>query len=127
MQKFIDLLTIWLKKNDLGTDSKIYLIEDWRKRGELYHNDAELVIVTESGLNMMLNYGGPDDLQSEFEDLLESFNYFYEMGHSWNLGLYKIDDEFKMPDKSLSYTEKLKNPLWLKKKNLYFEKSRIWM
>lgn len=123
MKKFLELLNIWLKKNSLDSDSKIYNQAQWRERGEEYHNDADYVIITEGGLFMILNFDDPYNLTHEFSDLLESFNYYYELGNSWNLGLYKIDEELKLQTKSLTYSEKLAHPLWQKKRKYILEKA----
>lgn len=123
MKQFIDLLTIWLKKNSLAGDSRIYTQKEWRKRREEYHNDADFIITTEGGLFMILNFDDPYNLTHEFSDLLESFNYYYELGHSWNLGLYKIDEDHQLQTKALTYTEKLAHPLWQKKRKYILEQA----
>ncbi len=123
MKQFIELLTIWLKKNSLAGDSRIYTQQEWHERREEYHNEADYVITTEGGLFMILNFDDPYNLTHEFTDLLESFNYYYELGHSWNLGLYKIDEDDRLPTKPLTYAEKLKQPRWQKKRKYILEKA----
>lgn len=123
MKQFLELLTVWMKKNHLATDSRIYTQQQWRERKEEYHNDADFVIVTEGGLFRILNFDDPYDLTHEFSDLLESFNYYYELGHAWNLGLYKIDEELQNEKKYLTYAEKLTHPLWQKKRKCILERA----
>lgn len=54
-----------------------------------YGNDSLLVLVFDSStLHTMLNYGGDT---MEFDDLVESFGFWYELGHSWNMGFYPIE------------------------------------
>lgn len=123
MKQFLELLTVWMKKNHLATDSRIYTQQQWRERKEEYHNDADYVIVTEGGLFMILNYDDPYNLTEEFSDLLESFNYYYELGHSWNLDLYKIDEELQNEKRYLTYAEKLAHPLWQKKRKYILDRA----
>jgi hypothetical protein len=113
------MLKIWLKKNELDGDTKFYEIDEWKSRGEPYLNDAEFVIVTEGGLNFMLNYGDPH----EFEDLVESFGYFYELGHSWNLGFYP-NEIFTENKQQLSYSNKLKDFRWQKKRKYILKRAK---
>ncbi|MBY0480833.1 MAG: hypothetical protein K2Q21_05710 [Chitinophagaceae bacterium] len=123
MGKFLEVLQMWLKKNSLDSDSHIYTQEEWRKREEPYHNDADYIITTEGGLFQILNFGDPADYGIQFSDLLESFNYFYELGHSWNLGLYKIEEVAPFSPSNISYSEKLKNPLWQKKRQYVLKRA----
>jgi hypothetical protein len=120
LDKMVKMLKLWLMKNELDGDTKFYTIEEWGLRSEPYHNDAEFVIVTEGGLNFMLNYGDSE----EFYDLIESFGYFCELGHSWNLGFYKDDSiDNEKVEVNQRYTEKLKDIRWLKKRNIVLERA----
>lgn len=69
LDKLKKMLMFWLKKNGLDTDTHFYTAVEWKEQGEEYHNDAELVITTEGGLNFILNWGD----SSEFRDLVDSF------------------------------------------------------
>lgn len=113
LEKLITMVKLWLKKNELDGDTSFYTIEEWKARGEDYLNDSEYVIVTEGGLNFILNYGDPE----EFYDLVESFGYYYEQGHSWNLGFYKDIWNDKSSVSHKSYSEKLRDERWIKKRN----------
>jgi len=116
IDKLTKMLKLWLDKNGLDGDLSIYTPEKWRTRKEKYLNDAELVITTEGQLNSLINYNRDDELYEEFEELLESFNYYYEKGYSWCLGLYKIDETQRQNIKS-TYSEKLKDERWIKKRD----------
>ncbi len=111
LDKLQDAVSEWLIRNKLDTDTRFYSIEAWKKRGEEYLNDSELVLLFEGNLFTLLNYGGETQ---EFEDLVESFGYFYEQGHAWNMGFYRIDGyDFNIV--SASYREKLFDQRWKKK------------
>ncbi|MBI5913979.1 MAG: hypothetical protein HY842_01265 [Bacteroidetes bacterium] len=115
IEKLWKAIKLWLTKNGIETDTSFYTIEKWRSRNEEFHNESEFVITTEGGLNFILNYGEPD----EFDELVESFGYYYELGHSWNLGFYKIEESVLVDRKSESYGEKLKDSRWQnKRKNI---------
>ena len=101
----------WLIRNDLDCDSWFISIDDWRERKEDFLNDADLILVFEGGLHTMLNYGGDT---YEFDDYVESFGYFYEQGHSWNMGFYPIPKYDYSPING-TYSQKLRDPRWKKK------------
>lgn len=98
----------WLIRNDLDLDTSFYEMAAWLARGEDYLNDAELVLVFEGGLHTMLNFGGDTE---EFEDYIESFGYYFEQGHSWNMGFYPIPDYDFSPARG-TYSQKLQDPRW---------------
>ncbi|CAB3808004.1 hypothetical protein LMG28614_06715 [Paraburkholderia ultramafica] len=104
----------WLITEGLLGDAKFYTIDEWRGRGEGYLDDALLVLVIDgSSLHTMLNYGGDT---SEFDDLVESFGFWCELGHSWSLGFYPAEDyDFSPPQGS--YATKLRDPRWQCKAN----------
>ncbi|WP_343614419.1 hypothetical protein [Flavobacterium sp.] len=116
----IESIRLYLRKNDLDSDTTLYNIEDWKKREEKYLNDSEFVITSEGGLNFILNYGD----SYEFYDLIESFGYFMEMGHSWSYGFY-FDNELKeiQISKDATYSEKLKDKRWSNKRDVVREKA----
>ncbi len=107
----------WLIRNELDTDTSFYEITEWHERGEDFLNDAELVLVFEGGLHTMLNYGGDTD---EFEDYVESFGYYFEQGHTWNLGFFPIPD-YDFRQFYGSYGEKLQDQRWQAKSKLVKE------
>lgn len=112
-ENLIKAIKLWLEKNDLTTDTTFYSIEDWKEREEEYHNDSDFVITTEGGLFHILNFGSVNQ-QTEFEDLVYSFGFIYELGHSWNIGFYFENDEIS-PNKK-TYIEKLKDQKWIDKR-----------
>lgn len=109
----------WLIRNDLDMDTGFISIEEWRSRNEDYLNNAELVLVFEGDLYTMLNFGGDT---FEFEDFIESFGYYYELGHSWNMGFYPIPDYDYTP-LSGTYSQKLKDVRWKKKSRTVKERA----
>ncbi|MBN8693054.1 MAG: hypothetical protein J0L69_07635 [Bacteroidetes bacterium] len=111
------MLELWLDKNDLNGDLRIYTPKEWQARNEKYCKSAELVITTEGQLYSLITYNSDNELYEEFEELLESFNYYYEKGEHWYFGLYKIDETQRQNIKS-TYSEKLKDERWIKKRNL---------
>jgi hypothetical protein len=118
LQKLVKLLKLWLIKNEIDGDTHFYSIAEWRERGEDYLNESDLVITTEGGLNFKLNYGDTE----EFDDLVNSFGYYYEMGHSWNLGFYKLEDE-ETVSIAKTYSQKLRDPRWIKKRDTIKERA----
>ncbi|WP_424481743.1 hypothetical protein [Pseudomonas mandelii] len=69
-------------------------IAEWRARGEPYGTVSLLVLVLvlvlvfdSTTLHTMMNFGGDSQ---EFDDLVESFGFWYGLGHSWNMGFYPI-------------------------------------
>ena len=100
----------WLIRNDLDLDTNFYSIEDWRKREEDYHIDAELVLIYEGGLHDVLNYMGGSE---EFDDYIESFGYYYELGHTWNMGFYPIPG-YDFTSLKGGYRQRLQDPRWKK-------------
>jgi len=117
-KKLINAIQLWLKKNDLFTDTTFYSVDDWIKREEDYHNNSEFVIISEGGLWQILNYGSNDSIY-EFEDLVESMGYFYEIGNHWNFGFYKEEIDHKKTEGT--YSMKLRDPRWIKKSKLVKE------
>jgi 5-methylcytosine-specific restriction endonuclease McrA len=104
----------WLIRNELDMDTIFYDMDEWRQRKEDFLNDADLILVFEGGLYTLLNYNGDTE---EFDDYIESFGYYYEMGHSWNMGFYPIPDYDYSPVIG-SYSQKLRDPRWQKKSQL---------
>jgi hypothetical protein len=107
----------WLVRNGLATDTLFYEMSDWLNRKESYLNDAELVLVFEGTLHTILNFGGDTD---EFDDFIDSFGYYYELGESWNMGFYRIPD-FDFTPRIGNYSDKLRDPRWRAKSKLVKE------
>ena len=118
--KLIETLKLWLEKNDIMGETHFYTIEEWLEREEEYHNESEFVITTEGGLFYILNFG--DQKQHlEFEDIVLSFGFFYELGNAWNIGFY-YDENLEIIDDSKesikTYSDKLQDLRWQDKRNL---------
>lgn len=107
-------VTDWLRRNELDTDLSFWTHDEWAAQNEDYLNDAELVITTEGGLWFLLNYSFDDAKVDEFQDLLASFGYWFDMGHSWSLGLY-ADERYDTSPTPNTYREKLGDVRWSKK------------
>ncbi|MUK28461.1 hypothetical protein [Aliivibrio fischeri] len=124
MKKNIERLKIaleeWLIRNNLDLDTEFYELNEWKKRDEDWLNDADLILIFEGGLHTILNYGGDTN---EFDDYIASFGYFYEQGHSWNMGFYPIPGYNFEPTKG-SYSYKLRDIRWQNKSRLVKEKAR---
>ena len=109
----------WLIRNHLDADTQFYEMSEWRSRNEEYLNEADLVLVFEGGLYTQLNDGGDT---FEFDEYVESFGYFYELGHSWNMGFYPIEGyDFQLP--MGTYSQKLTDERWRKKAKLVKERA----
>ncbi len=121
-EQLIESIKLYLRKNTLDHETTFYSIEEWKEREEDYLNDSEFVITSEGGLFFILNFGD----SYEFYDLIESFGYFMEMGHSWSYGFY-FDEEFKVKrtSKNLTYSDKLMDSRWQNKRNSVKEKAEF--
>lgn len=118
-EKLRKMLKLWLRKNELDGDTAFHKIEDWIESGETYHIEADFVVTTEGGLYNMLNYGNPE----EFYDLVDSFGYICELGHSWNMGFY-YDEEIDITENTTStYSQKLRDARWQKKRNYILKRA----
>ncbi|MFP3863142.1 hypothetical protein SHV42_09325 [Pseudomonas capeferrum] len=106
----------WLVREGLLGDAFLISPEDWQKRGETWLNDALYVLVFDSSsIHHMLNFGCDT---TEFDDIFESFGFYYEMGHSWNLGIYPIEDYDFTPPPRTTYSQLLRDPRWKRKADL---------
>ena len=91
---------------------RIFFVDQWRTREEEYLTDSLLILVIDgSTLHTMLNFGGDHE---EFDDLVESFGFYYELGNHWNMGFYAMDGYDFSPSQG-SYSEKLRDPRWHEK------------
>jgi len=114
-------LTEWMIKEEILGDAFFIDIEDWRARRESYGTDSLLVLVFDgSSLHTMMNFGGDTE---EFDDLVESFGFWYELGHSWNMGFYPIEG-YDYARLSGSYAYKLRDPRWAKKAALVKKRAK---
>lgn len=105
----------WLIKDGLLGDGCFMSIEEWQSRGEGLLDDAQLILLIDGcSLHTTLNFGGD---ATEFDDLIESFGFWYELGHTWSIGFHPIDDYNFSPSKG-TYPEKLQDPRWQRKARL---------
>ncbi|WP_100221503.1 HNH endonuclease [Herbaspirillum rubrisubalbicans] len=108
-------LNEWLITEDLLGDATFYTDIEWRERGEQFHEESRLVLVIDgSALHTMLNYGGDT---SEFDDLIESFGFWYELGYSWSVG-FNVEEGYDYSPSQGSYSWKLQDPRWQRKAKL---------
>ena len=112
LERMKTVLTEWLIVEGLYGDACFYSIEDWTAREEKYGTDSLLILTIDgSALYTLLNYGGDTD---EFDDLVESFGFYYELGYSWSMGFYPIEG-YDYSRITATYPEKLQDPRWIKK------------
>jgi hypothetical protein len=57
-----------------------------------YANNDTVSMTFEGALYDILNNGASYRLQSEFEDIFERNNCYYELGNAWNLSVYFDND-----------------------------------
>ncbi len=99
----------WLTKEGWLGDAGFYTVEQWRAREEEWLTDSLLVLVFDgSTLHTMLNFGGD---HAEFDDLVESFGFYYELGNHWNMGFYPVDG-YDFAPQTGDYASKLRDPRW---------------
>lgn len=55
-----------------------------------YANDETITMTFEGYFYEIMNYGRMSYVLEEFNELVESFGYSYELGEAWNLALYAI-------------------------------------
>ncbi|HAX5242420.1 TPA: hypothetical protein JZG60_004707 [Escherichia coli] len=115
LERMKNAISEWAIKEGLWHDAQFYSNKEWNERGEKIHDDALLVLtIDSSGLYNLLN-GGCDT--EEFEDLVESFGFFYEMGYAWSIGFYPLED-YDYARLSGNYLQKLKDERWRQKTEL---------
>ena len=113
-------VTEWAIKDGLLNDAKFYSNKEWNARGEEVHEDALLVLtIDSSGLYQLLNLGCDTE---EFDDLVESFGFFYEMGYAWSLGFYPLEG-YDYSRLSGNYAQKLMDERWRQKSKLVKERA----
>lgn len=105
-------LTEWLIVEEMLGDAKFFTPLEWTSRGETYCCDASLILVIDgSSLHTILNFGGE---HTEFDELIESFGFYYELGESWYLGFYPIEG-YNFEPVTGPYSDKLVDDRWLRK------------
>lgn len=109
LERLQHALTEWCIKEGYLGDAKFITAETWAARGEIYLTECLLVMVIDSsGLHSLLNLGCDT---SEFDDLIESFGFWYSMGHSWSIGFEPIEG-YDFRRLTGSYSAKLRDPRW---------------
>lgn len=102
----------WLVKEEIIGDATFFSVREWTERGEPYLTDSLLILAFDSSsLYHMLNYGGDT---SEFDDLIESFGFWYELGNAWNLGFYPVE-RYDFTPTFGTYSQKLTDQRWQQK------------
>ncbi|ANJ99429.1 hypothetical protein [Serratia plymuthica] len=105
-------ITEWAIKEGMFDDAIFLTQKEWNDRGEELHNDALMVLVIDSsGLFSLLNHGCDT---TEFEDLVESFGFWYEQGYHWSVGFYPTEN-YDYSRLTGTYTSKLRDPRWRRK------------
>jgi hypothetical protein len=108
----------WLVHHELDGDTSFFTPEEWCARGEEYGTDSKLILAFEGGLFSVMNgYLDTRDLYDEFDRLVEGFGYFFELGNAWNMGFYPRGDDLTETADFRRYTEKLRDPRWIKKRD----------
>ena len=79
----------WLEYRDLRPEKCLFHTDDeWSNgRGETMASGAKLhANIEECRLSSMTSYGwDSDELEEEFDALLEKHGYYYEIGYSWSI------------------------------------------
>lgn len=115
LERMKHALTEWAIKEGMFGDARFYTQMEWHERKEDVHDDALMVMVIDgSGLWSLLNTGCNT---TEFEDLIESFGFWYELGYSWNIGFYPTDN-YDYRRLNGTYASKLCDPRWKRKASL---------
>lgn len=88
-------------KFDEDPDKDEYVVV-WNKTEDVYPNQYFgyvnpkhiLSMSFEGGLYKILNYGSK--LEDKFHDIFRKYGLYFELGHSWNLTAYPINDDIKV-------------------------------
>lgn len=107
-----EAISEWLTKEGWLGDAEFYTVEQWQEREEEFLTDSLLILVFDgSTLHTMLNFGGDHE---EFDDLVFSFGFYYELGNDWNMGFYPIDG-YDFTPQTGDYSSRLRDPRWQEK------------
>lgn len=83
----------WMGEKGKRIDKNLYEFENRNPIDYFeYANPDTLSMSFEGSLNHVLNgyVSGWVKLEKEFSELFHQYGYYYEMGHAWNLSVYKI-------------------------------------
>ncbi len=104
-------------------DSSFFTADEWRKKEDKLLNDAEFVLVTEGGLNFLLNHNFGHPKIEELNDFCASFGYWFDMGHSWSVGFYRLENYDGRQTKG-EYVDKLRDIRWKRKAALVKQRAQ---
>lgn len=119
-----DAIKKWMLENEVADDSRIYFNgkcyssigygenakyetlhdikgSDYTK----YANDDTITMTYEGIFHSVINSEYGRVMLDSFDRLIESFGYYYELGHSWSLSLYKDSSKKKEKKKKLKYAD----------------------
>jgi len=118
LERMKHALTEWAIKEGMFDGTHFHTHQEWIARKEEMHEDAMMVMLIDgTGLWSLLNTGCDT---TEFEDLIESFGFEYELGYAWSVGFYPSGD-YDYRRLNGSYTAKLRDPRWKRKAALVKE------
>ena len=111
-----EVLEEWMRIYQIDFDFWFYTPHEWTIKEGSDHllQGADLVLAFENSLVAWLNEG--TSIDDELQELVEGFGYYYELGNHWNMGFYPLDDWKPLPLPSASYSEKLRDPRWRRKR-----------
>ena len=106
--EMVRMIESWIKKNGLTRDVRIYfnnkcfcwydgskkIIEDIKGSDYFkYANDETISMSFEGPLHSVFNEHWCNKtyeaLENEFDEFLEGYGYYYELGNAWNLSVYE--------------------------------------
>ena len=120
LRRMENAVTEWMIKNEIIGDAKFYSADEWKKIDSSWPEETCLVLVFDgSHLYTLLNYGG--DLE-EFDDLIESFGFYYALVDAWNMRFCPLE-EYDFTPSTGSYSNKLLDPRWQRKASLVKERA----
>jgi hypothetical protein len=95
----------WVRHRLLGDEYLIWRTPDYW--AELHfdpemHDGADLILIFEElgSLVDILNYEIEDWAYAELSELAGKYGYGWELGHSWNIGFFKEENDSVIPDAS---------------------------
>ncbi|WP_179179369.1 HNH endonuclease [Pseudomonas sivasensis] len=107
----------WLVRSGLCDDACYFTAKKWKKKKEEILNDAVQVITFEGSNVVSMLHLGEDMLV--FNELFESFGFYYETSDEYVLGIYPIKDfDFAQVKAGTKYSILLADPRWKRKADL---------
>ncbi len=123
LEKLKKSLTLWLERHGLLSEIKFYSQKEWKAREEDYNNEADLILAGDGSFFEMLNGYYGEEFVDQFDEMVESFGYYLELGNFWNGGFYKIPDYDQNQIGNKSYSEKLRDYRWKQKREKVINRS----